>query len=281
MIPSFRNRILAAVFVFTSLAAFNAKAALPVGVDLGEAGPSQGWAIFTLGNGVGTNLDMAGQASVTGNVGAAGNGNVTLESSQNTIKGDLYQETTGTLTNNGTITGHKHQDSNTDMFLNDAAADAQEASDAAAGLMSTYTVPKTFGGPSNLKITSGQNLTITQSGSVVLNLNNFSVSGTLTLAGGSGTSYVINVSGQFSLTNSAQIVLGMGINPQDVLFNLRGTGSASLVGNTQFKGILLATQRTVSITGSTHVTGEVIANSVNISAQASITALPVTPSTNN
>jgi cytoskeletal protein CcmA (bactofilin family) len=271
---SLRNRILAAVFVLTSLAAFNAKADLAsCGVDLGEAGQNH-WAVFTLGNGVTQNVDIEGQGFVTGDVGAAGNGNVLLGSSQARINGNLYYHTHGTLSNAGIITGSKFQNAATDTLLDDAAADAQEASDAAFGMLAT----SPYQSLTNIKVSGGNNMTITGSGCVVLQLQNFSLnSGTLTLQGTAGTSFIINVSNQFSLTNNSQIVLGAGIRPQDVLFNVHGTGTqVSVAGSSQFNGILLATQRTVSITGQSRVTGEVIANSVVISGNASV----VTPTTN-
>jgi len=274
MNPSSRNRILTAVFVLTSLAAFNAKAdLLSCGVDLGEAGRSN-WAVFTLGNGVSQNVNISGQSFVTGDVGAAGNGNVLLGSGQATINGNLYYHTGGKLSGPGIITGKKFQDTTTtDPLLNDAAADAQEASDQAWALP----VTPAYSSLTNVNVSAGQNITITGSGCVVLKLQNFIISsGTFTLSGTAGTSFIINVSKAFSLSNSAQIVLGAGIRPQDVLFNVRGTGTVSLSGASQLNGILLATKRTVSISGQAAVTGEVIANSVVLSGNASV----VTPTTN-
>jgi len=273
--PSFKNRIVTAVFVFTSLAGFHAKADLvSCGVDLGAAGRTKQWAIFTLGNNVSLNVNMSGQALVIGDVGAAGTGNVTVGSSQARIQGSLYQHTGGNLNNSGTITGSTFQNAATDSLLNQAAIDAQNASDEAWALG----VTPAYSSLTNVNL-SGGNITITGSGCVVLKLTNFVISGhgTFTLAGTAGTSYIINVSNQFSLSNSSQIILGTGIRPQDVLFNVRGTGSqVSLSGSTQFNGILLATKRTVSISGSAQVRGEVIANSVIISGQSRV----VTPSTN-
>jgi len=275
MIPSFKNRILTAVFVLSSLATFNVKADLfSCGVDLGAAGRTKQWAVFTLGNNVSLNVNMSGQALVIGDVGAAGTGNVTLGSGQARIQGSLYQHTGGNLNNSGTITGSRFQNPATDSLLNQAAIDAQNASDEAWALP----VTPAYSSLTNVNL-SGGNITITGSGCVVLKLTNFVISGrgTFTLAGTAGTSYIINVSNQFSLSNSSQIILGTGIRPQDVLFNVRGTGSqVNLSGATQFNGILLATKRTVSISGSTQVRGEVIANSVIVSGQARV----VTPSTN-
>jgi len=267
MIHSSRNRILTAVFVLTSLTLFNVKAAVVAGVDLGEAANSN-WAIFTLGHGVTPNVNMSGQGSVTGDVGAAYNGNVLLGSRQNIIHGNLYYTSTGTLNNSGTITGSTFQGN--DNFLNDAADDAQEGSDTARMMGAT---------PPYQSLTNvNQSMTITGSGKVVLQLQNFTLSnGTFTLSGAAGTSFIINVSNQFSLSNSAQIVLSGGVRPQDVLFNVWGPGSqVNVSGSSHLTGVLLATQRTVSISGQATVTGEVIANAVLLSGHASV----VTPTTN-
>src|SRR6516164_6030346 len=135
MIPSFKDRLLTAAFVFTSLAGFHAKADLvSCGVDLGAAGRTKQWAVFTLGNNVSLNVNMSGQALVIGDVGAAGTGNVTVGSGQARIQGNLYQHTGGNLNNSGTITGSRFQNPATDSLLNQAATDAQNASDEAWAL---------------------------------------------------------------------------------------------------------------------------------------------------
>src|SRR5215472_14327153 len=115
MIQSFKNQILTAAFVFTSFAGFDAKADLvSCGVDLGAAGRTKQWAVFTLGNNVNLNVNMSGQSLVIGDVGAAGTGNVTIGSSQAQIQGNLYQHTGGNLKNSGTITGSTFQNAATD-----------------------------------------------------------------------------------------------------------------------------------------------------------------------
>src|SRR5215467_8041142 len=244
MIPSFKNRILTAAFVFTSLAGFHAKAdLLSCGVDLGAAGRTKQWAVFTLGSNVKQDLTMQDSASITGDVGAAGTGNVTIQDSS-TINGNLYEHTGGTFTkkNGAKLNGSKFQNAATDSLLNQAAIDAQNASDQAFALA----VTPAYSSLSNVNLSGGQNITITGSGCVVLKLQNFTLSNssTFTLAGTAGTSYIINVSKQFSLADSSKIVLGAGINAADVLFNVRGTSgnSIKLSGSSQFNGILLATK---------------------------------------
>ena len=275
MIAFLRNRVLTVVFVLGSLGAFEARADLySCGVDLGAAGRTKQWAVFTLGDGVDPNVSMSGNSEVRGAIGAAGTGNVTL-SGQAKLKGRLYYHTGGKLTlsgSAGTADG-RFQDAATDSLLNQAAIDAQNASDEAFGLA----VTPQYASLTNVNISSGHNITITGSGCVVLKLTDFVMtSGTFTLQGTAGTSFIINVSNQFSLSGSSKIVLGTGILTQDVLFNVRGTGTVSLSGSAKLDGVLLATNRSVSILGSATVRGEVIANSVNISGSGSV----ITPTTN-
>ena len=257
--------------IFGSLGAWNARADLAsCGIDLGAAGWTKQWAVFTLGNGVSPNVDMSGGGSVIGDVGAAGNGNVTM-SGKASIQGDLYYHTGGRLTMSGGahISGNRFQNASSDELLNQAAIDAQNASDEAWAL----SVTPQYASLTNVDISSHNSITITGSGCVVLKLTNFVISGSgsFTLEGTAGTAFIINVSKQFSLSGSARIVLGAGINPQDVLFNIRGTGSqVSLSGSAEFKGILLATKRNVMISGNASVRGTVIVNSVVISGNGSV-----------
>jgi cytoskeletal protein CcmA (bactofilin family) len=271
-----RNRILAGLLVCFSLVAFNAKADLySAGVDLGKAGRTQQWAVFTLGNGVSQNLTMDTSSSITGNVGAAGTGNVTIQDSTS-INGDLYQHTGGKFTTKGgaKLKGSRFQNASTDALLNQAAIDAQNASDEAFGLA----VTPAYASLTNVNLSGSQNMTITGSGKVVLKLQNFTLTGssTFTLTGTAGTAFIINVSNQFSLALSSKIVLGTGISAANVLFNIRGTGSVTLSGSSTLNGILLATKRSVTIQNSATVRGEVIANSVAMHDSAKV----VTPSTN-
>jgi choice-of-anchor A domain-containing protein len=274
--PSFRNGLLVAVALPIVLGAFPAKAdLLSCGVDLGAAGRTKQWAIFTLGSGVDQNVDISGPSSVTGDVGAAGIGNVNMSGTA-TINGDLYEKTGGRLTTSGRakVTGNTHQNAASDALLNQAVIDANNASDQAFALP----VTPQYASLTSVNLSGRHDLTITGSDCVVLKLTDFVLSGssTFTLQGTAGTSFIINVTGQFSLSGSSKIVLGLGINPQDVLFNIRGTGSqVSLSGRTRLSGILLATKRTVSI-GPATVQGEVIANAVSLHSGGRV----VTPTTN-
>src|SRR6267378_2818295 len=83
---------------------------------------------------------------------------------------------------------------------------------------------------------------------VTLNLRNFVLAGqsTFTLQGTATTSFIVNVTKQFSLSGNSQIILSAGVRWDHVFFNVLGRGSAvSLSGNAQLYGTLTARQRTV------------------------------------
>src|SRR4051812_23920531 len=72
-----------------AVSAVNAYAGLDSwGVDLGKAGRTKEWAIFSLGGGV-KDTDVTGTADVFGDVGVAGNGDIDLTGDA-IIHGDLY-----------------------------------------------------------------------------------------------------------------------------------------------------------------------------------------------
>jgi cytoskeletal protein CcmA (bactofilin family) len=265
-----KNRLLMAAVILSSLAALDVKADIfsTCGVDLGAAGRTHNWAIFTLGAGTDKNVDMSGSAKAVGDVGAAGSGNVHMSGTA-TIQGDLYYHQPGSLNSSGKakVTGHTFNDDATDALLDQGAMDAMNASTFAASLATSpqYT--------SWAEITSNKNMTIVGSGCTVLNLKNFKLSGskTITLTGIAGTAFVINVSHQFSLSGSSKIVLSGALTAADVLINVTGKGSSiELSGSSNIQGILLAAKRDVHLSGSAVISGEVIANSVSLSGSAKV-----------
>jgi hypothetical protein len=97
------------------------------------------------------------------------------------------------------------------------------------------------------------------------------------LSGDVTNNFIINVSNQFSLSGSSKIVLSGGVTWDNVLFNVHGTGSdVTLSGQSSMAGILMATKRTVNISGTVSVGqhggpfGEVVGNKVVLSSGAQI-----------
>ena len=239
-----------------------------------EMGDLLRWGAFSLGGGVNetdTIDQFTGTTDIFGDVGVAGDGNITMNGSA-TIHGDLYYMTAGTLTlkGNAMITGARHHDASSDADLNVGVNEATLTSNHAFALP----VTPAYATLTNIQLSGNQNFTISGAPfqTVVLKLQNLTItSGTLTLAGSITTNFVINVTNQFSLTNHAQIILSGGVTWDNVLFNVRGTGSpVTLDGQSILRGVLMANNRTVSNAGGSLVYGEVVANKVTLSGSAQI-----------
>ena len=230
----------------------------------------EGWALFSLGAGVSGNSFKG--ATVNGDVGVSGNGIISLAST--TLNGNLYYGSHGSLQMSGTsvITGAKIHDQ--DAMLNNAVAAAMAASGAASALL-----PNRSFNNFKLKKTQTAILTGAPGETVVLNLKIFALSGnaTMTLNGAATTNFVINVKSQFSLLANSRIILAGGLNWNNVLFNITGTGANALIaGQSSFQGILMANQRTVQVRDQATVRGQIIANRILLSGASQITHPPVT-----
>jgi hypothetical protein len=101
---------------------------------------------------------------------------------------------------------------------------------------------------------------------VVLNLKNFILrdNSSFTLQGTATTTFIVNVREKFSLSGNSHLDLA-GLQWDQVLFNVVGTGHrVSLGGDSIFNGILMANDRTVRVRGGATVSGEIIANRLNL-----------------
>jgi putative adhesin len=257
-----------------ALAIFNAGAAtdvLPGGAI--NVGSADYFTVLAKGDAGFTDNTITGPSFVTGNYGVGGQGTLSITGSS-MITGNLVMHGGGhpNLSGSAKITGSV---TNNDAQLNQALADAQMLSDAAA----MEAVTPAYASLTNVNITNpSQNITITGSANqkVVLSLQNFNISnGTFTLQGTATTSFIVNITKKFSLSGNSQIVLS-GVPPQNVLFNVIGKGDqVAFSGKSGMSGILLALNRKVDLS-SGHVTGKVIADQVVITSGGSV----VTPTTN-
>ena len=231
----------------------------------------QNWAAFSQGGGVtDTVTDQSGGTYVKGNIGVWGSGNVSL-SGNAILDGDLYYRTSGTLKLSGKakITGMRHHDAAGDTILQQSSNEAYMESD------QLWAQPAQNPSPTYnfTTINTSQNMTITGTGHVVLKLTDFVLTGnaTLTLQGTAATTFVFNITKQFSLSDSAKVVLSGGITASNVVYNVRNTGSDATVGGTaSLQGILLANYRNVALSSSSITRGEVVGNKVTISGQAQL-----------
>jgi choice-of-anchor A domain-containing protein len=124
--------------------------------------------------------------------------------------------------------------------------------------------PGTIKTSSNLTLSGGLALN-------VLNLNELSLSGNsiLTISGGVGQQFVINVEKKFSLSGNSKIVLSGGVDPLDVVFNFEGK-KATMSGNTSLNGVLMAANGEFQGSGNAVVKGQVIASEIKLTGNSKI-----------
>jgi choice-of-anchor A domain-containing protein len=254
------------------------------GVDLGAAGRTKTWAVFTLlasndGKKPEGKDEINGGARVIGDFGASGSGDVKL-SGHAMIVGDLYSHQPGKFEkkDKGRLFGSFIQNDATDDLLDQASHDALNASTFAAGLATSAQ----FSSLREINLNDHKEMTITGDGCTVLSLKNFKLSGdsVLTLTGTAGTAFVINVKNDFKLTGNSKIVLSGGLTAADVLINVTGTGGkVEVSGQAMGAGIILAAKRDSKFSGSSMWTGEVIAKKIRMDGSAKIVGA-ISPATN-
>lgn len=113
---------------------------------------------------------------------------------------------------------------------------------------------------------------------VTLDLQNFRLAdhSAFTLQGSGTATFIVNVTGQFSLSGFSQIALFGGVRWDHVFFNVQGHGNiVSLNGRAILRGALTASQRTVKMQGHSIVYGRVIADRVLLRGAAQIILPPI------
>jgi choice-of-anchor A domain-containing protein len=121
-----------------------------------------------------------------------------------------------------------------------------------------------------------QDVTISGTGVTTLNLSDFRLKDSvLTLQGTATTEFIINVTNQFALSNHSAIVLSGGVQLSNVVFNVAGSGQVRIGGDSTLSGMIVARNRTVSLSGGSSISGQVIAAGVHLSRGSSIIPPPV------
>ena len=196
---------------------------------------------------------------------------------------DLYDRGIDTLSTSGTSMVH-HYHHGSDTMIATTSAELFNESNCLGTMTDTggYTYqsgngPVQSGNTNPLtNVNTGSNFTITGTGHIVINLQNFVLTGgTFTLEGTAATTFVFNVSKSFALSGGTKIVLANlggvangpdGVQASNVIFNVKGTGpDVAISGSTIFQGILLANNRNVKISGGSVPRGEIIGNKVTLS----------------
>jgi probable HAF family extracellular repeat protein len=193
----------------------------------------------------GSTVSITGPSAVNGSVCVGSNGALSMSGSAKVS--EMVELATGARfsASGSATTGGV----NKNVDLSSRVAAAQNASSSAAAMCSTYS-----GSVSTTQ-------TITGTGSAkTLCLQNVNLSGgnVLTLTGPSGTAFIINVAGTFTLTGGSKIIVAGAVQPKDVLINVVGTGQdAALTGSSSVQGTLLAPNRKINVSAS-FVTGQVV-----------------------
>ena len=222
---------------------------------------------------------VTGPSLIRGNVGVGGKANFSM--SDGIVDGNVYMNSFGKFTMSGPahFTPGHGLITNQDTVLNGALSDARNLSSSAAMDHSTGSYTVTMGSFNGMTENGNKSVSLLGTGKIVLNLTDFVMTGgTFTLAGNANTTYIINISRNFSL-NNAKIVLAdvfgnvnssTGVQASHVLFNVLGTGSqVSLNQGTSMTGILLAVQRKVDLSGG-KVFGRVIGDQINVTSGGQI-----------
>jgi hypothetical protein len=259
-------------------------------LNAGAAGPTN-WRILTLGgctstsgpcNTGTTNLTINKNSQVyDGNVGVSPSGNLTLATNGSKIVGNVYMDGTNKYTvpagtnifgtvYQGTISQPPFTSTNT-LLISAASAAMLAYNDAASdttcqGVTSCSSYTAINDPASNITITGGAGLNIIDLTNLQLNAGSLILSDSF-----AGATFLIDITGAFSVTNGASITESGGLPNFNVLFNVEGSGttvcisvsSSTCSGSatptaTTVGGIVLAPFRTVTLDAAV-VDGEVIA----------------------
>jgi hypothetical protein len=241
--------------------------------DLASLGVDLGWAnnmtVFALSNGVTISGGTKNLVDIKGNVASAGAG-VTI-SDYVIVNGSVYirQSTNAKFQklDSSKITGSVIQSTADDIPLINGSTDASEAS------ANAFSLSSTVGYPSSIDL-NGQNLSLSGSGNVVLNLKDFDLTNAkLTLSGDANTTFVFNITKDFNL-NKGSVLLTGGLTAANVLFNVANSVSTVILKNSSLlTGTILASKSKVTI-DSSKVIGKVIGKQVIISGKAPAVVSP-------
>lgn len=206
-----------------------------------------------------------GSTEVAGDVAMAQNTKINFVKPA-VINGTLYEDSGVTGTNNGiTITGGTKSAS-----LATAVSEASSASTTAKGLTATGTIA---GG--SVSVTNpGNSVTFNGvAGQNVVDLTNFTLNGggTFTIHGTSSETFIINVSGNFTVPDG-KIVLTGGVTANNVLFNITGTGATVTMGgpSSEVLGTILAPSRAVSLSDGTLIGAVISGSNISITGDTSV-----------
>ena len=281
------SKLAATTAVFVSLAGLHAQAsndsnkiklsiqapissALSSQVNLGAAA---NFTVLALTGNFDDSGPFTGPFNISGDIGVATSGNKFQASGPTTYNGKVFLHSGVSYNSSAKGVPQATTGPNVDSMLEQAKSDAFAASAAATALGQNPTA--TYG-------TIKTNTTISESvaGNYVFNLTGIDFSGgkTLTLSAPAGSSFVLNISTTFKLTDG-NILLAGGLSPGDVLYNYTGTAGVQFSGggnSSKVYGTLLAPNTEIALTPGL-VVGQLIGGSIRLASGAQIVPEPSIP----
>src|SRR5947208_2772959 len=232
---------------------------------LGEA---QTCAVFALD---GATVELTGGSQVDGNACIGADGELTMSggtlvSGSASLASGAMSSSSGKATVGGGVMNDVDLSAQRDGALG-AAADA-----AAQSCTQTF---ERLRGAQTISGTGGKN---------VICVGDVDLSGgaRIILSGGTSDTFLLNVTGKFSLSGSSRIQVAGDLQPGGVLYNVEGTGpDVSLSGSGGVDGTVLAPERHVTLSGRALVHGQVISGErIALNGGASVQCeCAVTPTT--
>jgi Flp pilus assembly protein TadG len=261
-------------------------------LEIGNGNVSISGAVASNGS-VGVNgngkVTVSGSGSIEGNLYVNGNGNVTL-SGATVVDGSVWDKGSGDFTMSGSakvkgvaylddavtqsygwstsINGHTYQ-GGSGFQEGDIVPDASGATVAQTAAQEALTAYNNFSaltatvGPSKINSTHAP-VSITGSSTPnsvnVVDLSRLTLGGdaVLTLNAPADGSFVVKVSGNFSIGGAAEVRLAGGLTYDKVTFVNTGTKTASLSGSAKIKGNILSPNGAISLSGAAEYSGSLV-----------------------
>lgn len=231
--------------------------------DLFSSGAGN-YAVFELGGS--PNLINLSAVTVNGSVATVTGGKI-MNMSPSSITGNVYEAASGQYSGPGHLGGSQIIDPSA-MLLNYNGA-VQAATDA-ANAVPTYTVNTDITTATNYTAAAGQTVVIDLSGNINLNNANLTLSGTAT------SHFIVNITGNLSLTGTASLV-NSGVPLSNIIYNFTNATNGIVnthVGDT-VDGIMLAGSGCGGWTLDGTFNGALIAKcNINLLSNATVNGLP-------
>ena len=207
-------------------------------------------------------------------MGICGTGSTTVNNNA-TVQGGLYLNKNTpqpSIGNNAVVHDGIQQDDG-------AAAALQAASQAATTAYNNFVGASSNLGATIANVTATRTLPNGAGGSNYLDVTNFKPSNNaiITINAPAGSSYIIRISGTFTLNNNSQIKLTGGITSDGVTFVYKGSGTVTLSNNSILYGSILSPNGAITLSNNASVKDGVLVSGKNISLNNNSVSTTKTP----